>query len=267
MIVWVVLVAVVLALGCHELAHWWVARRMGYLPELLQLGLGPRVCRRRVGSGEFVLRLIPLAGQVNLPASFREQATWQQEFMLAVAGPALNATLGLLSALVWLMARFFALGLGVGAALSHACRGLLVLLGALFAAFSEAMQAAVAVSAPAGDTVLAQGTAPAATASPALYWWPLLIFAAVNLLVAATNLLPFPPLDGARMAAALLRGLTGWRLPAAVDAFGLNLLLASWVLVVARLCGQPWPATLVIYACVAAGAMWLHLRKAKAGQA
>lgn len=88
----------------HELGHFLAAKLFGVRVETFSLGFGQRLLGFRVGDTDYRLSLLPLGGYVKMagenpldersgnPDEFLSKPRWQR-FIIAVAGPFMNAVL------------------------------------------------------------------------------------------------------------------------------------------------------------------------------
>lgn len=88
----------------HELGHFLAAKLFGVRVETFSLGFGQRLLGFRVGDTDYRLSLLPLGGYVKMagenpldtrsgnPDEFLSKPRWQR-FVIAVAGPFMNAVL------------------------------------------------------------------------------------------------------------------------------------------------------------------------------
>jgi regulator of sigma E protease len=175
----------------HEAGHFISARAAGIPVEVFSIGFGPVLLEKRFFSTNWRLSLIPLGGYV-LPAvedEFRFFAIHPlRRMILSAGGPLFN----ILAAFFFLVAAGFQSGSPLGTALIRGSENLSAQIQSVFTGLSMIFTHPAALSGlvgivHAGGTVINKGMSPLILAS----------LLSVNLGI--FNLLPIPPLDGAKM--------------------------------------------------------------------
>ena len=109
------IVALILVIVIHELAHFAVARTFGIKVQEFFVGFGPKIWSRMRGETEVGFKAIPAGGYVkiagmnpfeevsleDLPRTFGAKPIWQRALVI-VAGPATHFVLAFLCFAVWL---------------------------------------------------------------------------------------------------------------------------------------------------------------------
>lgn len=81
----------------HELGHYLMSRKLGLRPDLFKIGVGPVIIKK----GILEVTMFPLSGMVNHPDYQWNKLSQHQQNMIAVAGPAVNLIVGLVT-VYWL---------------------------------------------------------------------------------------------------------------------------------------------------------------------
>ena len=103
---------------CHELGHFWVARRLGIRVERFSVGFGPVVFSRVRDGVQYAVSAFPLGGYVKMggddprqrenlrPGDFFASAWWRR-VLVALAGPGANFVVAIVLsiALMWVGVR------------------------------------------------------------------------------------------------------------------------------------------------------------------
>lgn len=219
---------ILLAVTLHEVAHGWMARRLGdpTAERLGRLSLNPLVHVDPVGTVLFPLLQVLFTGQVFFgwakpvpvdPRWFRDPRRGMM--WVALAGPATNIAQAILA------------GLFVQAA----------------ARLVPDLPDWVAAGAP---TLLGKILVPL---------WLMALFAVlVNTALAAFNMIPLPPLDGSRVVAAILP-VSLFRSYAGLERYGLLIVLALVVLVPGAIGRVIGPAIVGMIRLLEMDPLWLRL--------
>lgn len=212
MAVLVILLLIYLSIFLHELAHWWVARRLGLTPSLLAVGAPPWLFRRTVRGIPLAVGLLPLGGGVVMDDEELDRLPPLQVAWAFLSGSLVSLVLGILG--------FLLLGF---------LKGDMSLLGRVFSALFEVNLLAEASY---RESFAVMGRifekTPILEAS-------LLLFAILNLGTGLFNLLPIPPLDGgAALFYSLRRFSWGKPLYSVIATLGLVLVLGFFVFVLVR---------------------------------
>lgn len=99
------IIAIVLSVILHELAHFIVAKRGRMKPHALWLGFGPTITTWKVGDCQVGIKALPLGGSCQIPAEqwkTEGRPSWRWTLWragCAIAGPAVNLLLCII--LVW----------------------------------------------------------------------------------------------------------------------------------------------------------------------
>lgn len=81
----------------HEVGHYLMSRKLGLHPDLFKIGVGPVIFKK----GILEITLFPFSGMVNHPDQEWAVLSQHQQNMIAVAGPAVNLIVGLVT-VYWL---------------------------------------------------------------------------------------------------------------------------------------------------------------------
>jgi membrane-associated protease RseP (regulator of RpoE activity) len=192
-----VVVVVVLVIAIHEWGHLLAAKWCGIPIERFSIGFGPKLVGFRYRGTSYWLSLIPLGGYV-LPAldeSESRSLPLHKAILFALGGPFANIVLAYLGLVVVGRVQF---SLSAFDTLSFAATRLWVDVQLLAQAILMLSSGVGEISGIVGIVAIGGSQFGATLAG-------LLAFSvAINLNLAMVNLLPFPPLDGGRIAFAVL---------------------------------------------------------------
>jgi regulator of sigma E protease len=207
----------------HEAGHYISARAAGIPIEVFSIGFGPVLLERKIFSTNWRISLIPLGGYV-LPAVDNEHLFFAihpvRRMILSAGGPFFN----ILAALLFLTAVSFQAGSSLGMSFIKGAENLSVQIQSVFTGLSMIFTNPGALSGlvgivHAGGTVINKGMHPLVLAS----------LLSVNLGI--FNLLPLPPLDGAKMILTgfelISRRATRLQIPFAIAGWAIMLVLVG----------------------------------------
>lgn len=213
-----------LVIAIHEAGHLLAAKWCGIPVERFSIGFGPRLCGFVRGGTSYWLSIVPLGGYV-LPklddsASFR--LPLGKSIVFAVGGPVANIVAAYLGLIVIAGLQF---DVSPAGAVSFATARLWLDLQTMAGAVAMLFTGPGEVSGIVGIVAIG-GSQFGSTLAGLLAFW-----VAINLNLAIFNLLPFPPLDGGRIAFSLLETIYRplHRLQAPVTLAGWAVMLALMV--------------------------------------
>jgi regulator of sigma E protease len=186
-----------LVIAIHECGHLLAAKWCGIPVERFSIGFGPRLFGFKRGGTSYWLSVVPIGGYV-LPAldenAFHRLAL-RKNILFALGGPVANVASAYLCLIVLGSLQF---GLSAFDAVSFATTRLRLDSQSMVQAIAMLFVGAGEISEIVG--IVAIGGAQFGSSLPGL----LAFSVAINLNLAIFNLLPFPPLDGGRIAFSLL---------------------------------------------------------------
>jgi regulator of sigma E protease len=210
-----------LVIAIHEWGHLLAAKWCGIPIERFSVGFGPKVFGFRRGGTSYRLSLVPIGGYV-LPAldeNASRRLPVRKSILFALGGPVANVAAAYLGLIAFGALQF---DLSAFDALSFATTRLWLDLQSMVQAIARLFAGMGEISGILG--IVAMGASQFGSTLAGL----LAFSVAINLNLAVFNLLPFPPLDGGRIAFSLLEKIYRpvYRIQAPVT-------LAGWVFMLA----------------------------------
>lgn len=187
-----ILLTVGFLIALHELGHFLAAKACGIPVARFSVGFGPRVWGFSHRDTSYWLSAVPLGGYVlpGLEEQRFDELPTRHRVCFALGGPAANIA-GALCGLV--MLNLVATELSVSQALARSVSQLADLGAGILSVLPGLFSGAESVHGVVG--IVALGGANFAGTAAGLLWFSIIL----NVNLAVLNLLPIPPLDGARL--------------------------------------------------------------------